>query len=129
MAAGLGGYSSIGAAVSKMWREEGIRGFYKGLYPNLLKVRTPKNPLSPLSPNSFVCSAFVRGGANSGRLLRVWRQVGLPLNSSETSSSNSNFPPTSHFDLAWRSGSHLFCILLSFFGRETLLGGGHLLKL
>jgi len=39
MTAGMGGYSSIGVAVRKMAREEGIRGFYKGLYPNLLKVR------------------------------------------------------------------------------------------
>ena len=44
MAAGLGGYSSIGGAVSKMWREEGLRGFYKGLYPNLLKVQIPVPP-------------------------------------------------------------------------------------
>jgi solute carrier family 25 (mitochondrial phosphate transporter), member 23/24/25/41 len=40
MSPGMGGYSSIGGAVRKMIAEEGIRGFYKGLYPNLLKVPT-----------------------------------------------------------------------------------------
>jgi Mitochondrial carrier protein len=39
MSPGMGGYSSVGGAVKKMIREEGFRGFYKGLYPNLLKVR------------------------------------------------------------------------------------------
>jgi hypothetical protein len=38
MSPGMGGYTTIGGAVRKMWAEEGIRGFYKGLYPNLLKV-------------------------------------------------------------------------------------------
>jgi hypothetical protein len=38
MSSALGGYSSIGGAIRKMLREEGLRGFYKGLYPNLLKV-------------------------------------------------------------------------------------------
>ena len=41
MSPGMGGYSSIGEAIRKMLREEGIRGFYKGLYPNLLKVSSP----------------------------------------------------------------------------------------
>jgi hypothetical protein len=39
MSPGMGGYTTVGGAVRKMWAEEGIRGFYKGLYPNLLKVR------------------------------------------------------------------------------------------
>jgi hypothetical protein len=43
MSPGMGGYSSISGAVSKMLREEGIGGFYKGLYPNLLKVNTPRS--------------------------------------------------------------------------------------
>lgn len=43
MSPGMGGYSSIRVAVSKMAREEGIGGFYKGLYPNLLKVNTQKS--------------------------------------------------------------------------------------
>ena len=47
MSPGMGGYSSISGAVSKMAREEGIRGFYKGLYPNLLKVKHPKLPIVP----------------------------------------------------------------------------------
>jgi hypothetical protein len=34
----MGGYNSILGAIQKMWHEEGIRGFYKGLMPNLLKV-------------------------------------------------------------------------------------------
>jgi hypothetical protein len=46
MSPGLGGYSNIGEAVKKMLREEGIRGFYKGLYPNLLKV-LPSPPFLP----------------------------------------------------------------------------------
>jgi Mitochondrial carrier protein len=41
MSPGMGGYTSISGAVKKMWAEEGIRGFYKGLYPNLLKVYIP----------------------------------------------------------------------------------------
>jgi hypothetical protein len=47
MSPGIGGYTSITVAVKKMAREEGIRGFYKGLYPNLLKVNTqcPNVPL------------------------------------------------------------------------------------
>ena len=40
MSAHLGGYSSIGGAIRKMLAEEGVMGFYKGLYPNLLKVRS-----------------------------------------------------------------------------------------
>jgi hypothetical protein len=40
MTPGMGGYSTVGGAVKKMFREEGLRGFYKGLYPNLLKVTT-----------------------------------------------------------------------------------------
>jgi hypothetical protein len=78
MASGLGGYSSIGGAVSKMWREEGIRGFYKGLYPNLLKVRTPKKPLSPialipLSVQHFVCGGLIRVGRSEygGKLVYI----------------------------------------------------------
>lgn len=60
MSAGMGGYSSIGGAVKKMMAEEGIRGFYKGLYPNLLKVST----LSLLTPGyvprfCFCCSMLV----------------------------------------------------------------------
>ncbi len=51
MSPGMGGYSSISGAVSKMAREEGIRGFYKGLYPNLLKV-------SPL-PRPLLCPSVV----------------------------------------------------------------------
>jgi hypothetical protein len=38
MSPGMGGYDSVPGAIRKMLREEGIRGFYKGLYPNLLKV-------------------------------------------------------------------------------------------
>jgi len=38
MSASMEGYDSVRGAVRKMWAEEGIRGFYKGLYPNLLKV-------------------------------------------------------------------------------------------
>jgi solute carrier family 25 (mitochondrial phosphate transporter), member 23/24/25/41 len=38
MSDGLGGYDNVRGAVRKMWAEEGVRGFYKGLYPNLLKV-------------------------------------------------------------------------------------------
>lgn len=34
----MGGYTTVTGAVQKMMREEGLRGFYKGLYPNLLKV-------------------------------------------------------------------------------------------
>jgi hypothetical protein len=44
MSPGMGGYSSIGDAVRKMVREEGTRGFYKGLFPNLLKVNISKDP-------------------------------------------------------------------------------------
>src|SRR5947207_12619974 len=51
MSPGMGGYSSIGGAVRKMWAEEGIRGFYKGLYPNLLKVY-PSPPITISSPPS-----------------------------------------------------------------------------
>jgi len=43
MSPGLGGYSSIGGAIKKMMHEEGVRGFYKGLYPNLLKVYIRSN--------------------------------------------------------------------------------------
>ena len=53
MSPGMGGYSTVGGAVSKMWREEGLRGFYKGLYPNLLKVRIPNNPI-PSSQRTIV---------------------------------------------------------------------------
>jgi Mitochondrial carrier protein len=38
MSPGMGGYDNVRVAVRKMWIEEGVRGFYKGLYPNLLKV-------------------------------------------------------------------------------------------
>ena len=48
----MGGYSSVRGAVSKMAREEGIRGFYKGLYPNLLKVGFPP------PERSFTLSSF-----------------------------------------------------------------------
>ena len=69
MAAGLGGYSSIGEAVMKMWREEGIRGFYKGLYPNLLKVP------SPLAHNvpELLLLIFLRSPAYGSKLIVVGR--------------------------------------------------------
>ena len=56
MSPGMGGYSSIGEAVRKMVREEGMRGFYKGLYPNLLKVNISKGPdcLVELSPIGYI---------------------------------------------------------------------------
>lgn len=41
MSSAMGGYTSVRGAIVKMSREEGIRGFYKGLYPNLLKVPLP----------------------------------------------------------------------------------------
>jgi hypothetical protein len=53
MSPGMGGYTSITGAVRKMATEEGIRGFYKGLYPNLLKVLSPLLPL--YSSSSRVC--------------------------------------------------------------------------
>jgi solute carrier family 25 (mitochondrial phosphate transporter), member 23/24/25/41 len=63
MTPGLGGYTSIGGAVKKMFREEGFRAFYKGLYPNLLKVRSPCNYLIKVAPSmaaSWVTFEFVR---------------------------------------------------------------------
>src|SRR5579859_6472790 len=59
MSPGMGGYSSIGGAVKKMWADEGIRGIYKGLYPNLLKVYLSppfSTRLFPLIP----CKLFTR---------------------------------------------------------------------
>ena len=41
MSPGLGGYMSIVGAVKKIIHEEGIRGFYKGIFPSLLKVCYP----------------------------------------------------------------------------------------
>lgn len=36
---GMGyGYTSMGSAIGTILREEGIKGLYKGLTPNLLKV-------------------------------------------------------------------------------------------
>ena len=48
----MGGYTSITGAVRKMATEEGIRGFYKGLYPNLLKVPSSSRSTHP----SLVCA-------------------------------------------------------------------------
>lgn len=57
MSPGMGGYDNVRGAVRKMWAEEGLRGFYKGLYPNLLKVTFPFFP--------FFCLNLTRysGGA------------------------------------------------------------------
>jgi hypothetical protein len=68
MSPGMGGYTSITGAVRKMAAEEGIRGFYKGLYPNLLKVP----PLLPL-PLLLLYSSFpcLRGRVRV-RVLFVW---------------------------------------------------------
>jgi solute carrier family 25 (mitochondrial phosphate transporter), member 23/24/25/41 len=64
IAPGMGGYNSIGGAVRKMWVEEGIKGFYKGLYPNLLKVRFPINrtdlKVAPSMAASWLSFEFMR---------------------------------------------------------------------
>jgi len=56
MSASMGNYNSVGGAIKTMFRDEGIKGFYKGLYPNLLKVMN--NILHP-SLTSLYYSVFV----------------------------------------------------------------------
>ena len=68
MSPGMGGYTSITGAVRKMAAEEGIRGFYKGLYPNLLKVPPSPCLCGRVSLQRCLCvgADFVVGGSEYG---------------------------------------------------------------
>src|SRR5579862_4732870 len=75
MSASMGNYNTVGGAIKTMFRDEGVRGFYKGLYPNLLKVSSISSPI--FRSLLLLCFCFILSSwLISRRSLRVWRQVG-----------------------------------------------------
>lgn len=109
----MGGYTSVSGAIRKMLAEEGIRGFYKGLYPNLLKV-FPNLPTS-FNPRPSTSTPYpdVLQGAGPGvsrsfssadmdrcRWPPVWRRVGSHSSLSEICFWNCNCMPTRRISMA-----------------------------